>query len=284
MPDYSFDATSRFVDLSAGRLHYHEAGEGPCLLLLHGSGPGVRGWANFEKNLPVFAESFRCLIIDFPGYGDSDAVAGDPMSACAAAAVGLLDALGIERAHLIGNSLGGLIGSFVAAQHAERVDHFVSIGGIGANVFSPFPAEGLRLLSAFAEDPTRERLVDWLHSMVYDPALVTDELIEGRFKQATDPKTLATTQAIYAKQALGAIAEARRTNPTASLAHLATLEAPTLLAWGRDDRVTPLDMGLMPMRIVPNCELHVFPNCGHWVMIECKEAFESLVLSFLKRN
>jgi len=160
----------------------------------------------------------------------------------------------------------------------------VSIGGIGANVFSPFPAEGIRLLSAFAEDPTRERLVDWLHSMVYDPALVTDELIEGRFKQATDPKTLATTQALYTKQALGAIAQARRTNPTAALAHLASIKAPTLLAWGRDDRVTPMDMGLMPMRIVPNCELHVFPNCGHWVMIECKEAFESLVLSFLKRN
>jgi 2-hydroxy-6-oxonona-2,4-dienedioate hydrolase len=284
MPDYSFDATSRFVDLPKGRLHYHEAGEGPCLLLLHGSGPGVRGWANFEGNLPAFAESFRCLIIDFPGYGDSDTVAGDPMSTCAGAAVGLLDALGIERAHLIGNSLGGVIGSIVAAQHPERVDRFVSIGGIGTNVFSPFPAEGMRLLSAFAEDPTRERLVDWLHSMVYDPALVTDELIEGRFKQATDPKTLATTQAIYTKQALGAIAQTRRTNPTAALAHLANIKAPTLLTWGRDDRVTPLDGGLIPMRIVPNCELHVFPDCGHWVMIECKEAFESLVLSFLKRG
>jgi 2-hydroxy-6-oxonona-2,4-dienedioate hydrolase len=284
MPDYSFEATSRFVDLPEGRLHYHEAGEGPCLLLLHGSGPGVRGWANFEKNLPVFAESFRCLIIDFPGYGDSDAVAGDPMSACVGAAVGLLDALGIDRAHLIGNSLGGVIGSLVAAQHPERVDRFVSIGGIGTNVFSPFPAEGMRLLSAFAEEPSRERLIDWLHSMVYDPALVTEALIEERFKQAMEPKTLATTQAIYTKQALGAIAQGRRTNPTAALAHLATIQAPTLLTWGRDDRVTPLDGSLVPMRIVPDCELHVFPDCGHWVMIECKEGFESLVLSFLQRS
>ncbi|HPG24784.1 MAG TPA: alpha/beta fold hydrolase, partial [Myxococcota bacterium] len=260
MPDFSFEATSRFVDLPEGRLHYHEAGEGPALLLLHGSGPGVRGWANFEKNLPAFAGSFRCLIIDFPGYGDSDAVAGEPMSTCARAAIGLLDALGIERAHLIGNSLGGVVGSLVAAQHPERVDRFVSIGGIGSNVFSPFPAEGLRLLSAFAEDPTRERLVDWLHSMVYDPALVTEELIEERFKQATEPKTLATTQAIYSKQMLGAITQGRRANPTAALAHLANIKAPTLLTWGRDDRVTPLDGSLMPMRIVPNCELHVFPD------------------------
>lgn len=284
MPDYSFTATSRFVDFSGGRLHYHEAGEGPCLLLLHGSGPGVRGWANFEKNLPVFAESFRCLIIDFPGYGDSDAVAGNPMTTCVEAAVALLDALGIERAHLIGNSLGGIIGSFIATQHPERVDRFVSIGGIGSNVFSPFPAEGIKLLSAFAEDPTRERLVEWLQSMVYDQSIVTDELIEGRFKQATDPKTFATTKVMYAKASLAAIANARRENPTAALAHLAAIKAPTLLTWGRDDRVTPLDMGLIPMRIVPNCELHVFPDCGHWVMIERKEAFESLVLSFLQRS
>ena len=284
MPDYSFNATSRFVDHAGGKLHYHEAGEGPCLLLLHGSGPGVRGWANFEKNLPVFAESFRCLIIDFPGYGDSDPVAGDPMSTCVEAAVALLDALGIERAHIIGNSLGGIVGSFIAAQHPDRVDRFVSIGGIGSNVFSPFPAEGIKLLSAFAEDPTRERLVEWLHSMVYDQSIVTDELIEGRLRQATDPKTLATTQVMYAKASLAAIANGRRENPTAGLAHLAAIKAPTLLTWGRDDRVTPLDMGLIPMRLVPNCELHVFPDCGHWVMIECKEAFESLVLSFLQRS
>lgn len=283
MPDYSFDATSRFVEFSGGRLHYHEAGEGPCLLLLHGSGPGVRGWANFQGNLPVFAESFRCLILDFPGYGDSDPVPGNPFPNCVQAAVALLDALGIERSHIIGNSLGGSIGSQVAAQHPERVDRFVSIGGVGLNLFAPFPPEGINLLTAFAEDPTRENLIAWLHSMVYDPSLVTDELIETRFKQAVDPTTLATIQAMYSKEAIGAITDSRRENPAEAFSHLSAIEAPTLVAWGRDDRVSPVDSGLIPMRIIPRGELHVFPNCGHWVMIECKEAFESLVLSFLQR-
>ena len=284
MSDYSFEATSRFVDFSGGKLHYHEAGEGPCLLLLHGSGPGVRGWANFQGNLPVFAKSFRCLIIDFPGYGESDPVAGEAIPKSVEAAVALLDALGIERCHLIGNSLGGLVGSYIASQHPERVDRFVTIGGIGLNIFSPFPAEGINLLTAFAEDPTRERLVEWLRSMVYDQSLVTEELIESRFKQATDPSTLATIRAMYTKEAIGAITEFRREHPAETLAHLSAIEAPTLVTWGRDDRVNPIDTGLVPIRVIPNGEFHVFPNCGHWVMIECKEAFESLVLSFLRRT
>ncbi|MGI9288959.1 MAG: hypothetical protein ACR2P1_26530 [Pseudomonadales bacterium] len=54
--------------------------------------------------------------------------------------------------------------------------------------------------------------------------------------------------------------------------------------WGRDDRASPLETGLIPMRIIPNCEFHVFPNCGHWAMIECKQQFESLVSSFLTRG
>lgn len=128
-----------------------------------------------------------------------------------------------------------------------------------------------------------QRLVEWLRAMVYDQSLVNEELIESRFKQATDPTTLATIRAIYSKQAIGAMTDFRRENPTPTLSHLSSIEAPALITWGRDDRVNPIDTGLIPMRIIPNGEFHVFPNCGHWVMIECKEAFESLVLSFLKR-
>lgn len=284
MPNPSLNVVSESVEFSGGKLHYHEAGEGPCILFLHGSGPGVTGLANFEGNLPAFAESFRCLVIDFPGYGASDPVEGDPIAGCVASAVGLLDALGVERAHIIGNSLGGIVGSQVAAQHGERVDRFVTIGGIGLNLFSPFPGEGLNLLTAFAEEPTRERMQEWLSSMVFDQSLVTDELVERRFKQATDPVTLATTRAMYSKKSMAALTDFRSEMPTAMLSHLAAIQRPTLIAWGRDDRVTPMDIGLIPMRIIPDCELHVFSRCGHWVMIERKQAFESLVCSFLQRS
>lgn len=279
----SREASSRSVHTDIGRLHYHEAGSGPALLLIHGSGPGVSGWANFAGNLEVFARHFRCLVIDLPGYGQSDPVAGNPIQVCVEACVRLLDALGVDRVHIIGNSLGGIVGSHLAASHPQRVMRFVTIGGIGLNVFTPFPGEGLNLLTAFTEDPTRERIETWLRSMVFDQAIVTEELIESRYRQAIDPVTLATSRQLYSRASMEAMAEAFRNDPAMRVAYLASIQAPTLITWGRDDRVSPVDMALVPMRIIPNCELHVFPDCGHWVMIECKLAFESLALSFLQR-
>jgi len=160
----------------------------------------------------------------------------------------------------------------------------VTIGGIGTNIFSPGPSEGIRLLQEFTEEPRRQRLVDWLNSMVYDQSLVTDELIEERWQLATDPETLASARRMYGKVAFAQMMAAMR-NADVPLpwALMHKVQAPTLLTWGRDDRVSPLDMALIPMRTIPNAELHVFPNCGHWAMIEAKEAFESTVLSFLTR-
>lgn len=278
-----YQATSQFLSLPQGRVHYHEAGEGSVLLLLHGSGPGVNGWANFQGNLSFFAQQFRCIIIDFPGYGKSDAVEGDPIAVCVDSVLAVLDALDIKRAHIIGNSLGGIIGSHIAASHPQRVNRFVTIGGIGLNIFTAFPGEGLGLLTAFTEDPSRERVESWLRSMVYDQALITDELIDARFQQATDPVTLATTRMLYSREAIAEIAAFRRGPQSVKVVeHLPSIQAPTLITWGRDDRVSPLDIALLPMRLIPNCELHVFPNCGHWAMIECKQQFEAVVMAFLQ--
>ena len=285
MTTYDFAATSNTLASEKGDIHYHEAGEGPALLLLHGSGPGVTAWANYENNLPVFAQGFRCLVPDFPGYGKSDARDGMPIEVCIEAVVELMDDQGIERAHIIGNSLGGIVASHIAARMPDRVHRLVSIGGIGFNLFSAFPGEGLNLLTAFVEDPTRERVEQWLRSMVYDQAMVTDQLIDKRFEQAVEPKTFASTQQLYARTAINGMAQFREgPGAISTIEHLASIQAPTLLTWGRDDRVSPMDIGLIPMRIIPNCELHVFPRCGHWAMIEKKHEFETLVMSFLQRE
>ncbi len=254
------------------------------LLLLHGSGPGVTGWANFADNLPVFAPHFRTVILDLPGYGGSDPAEGIPMNAAADAAVAFMDAVGIDKAHIIGNSFGGLVGALVAAHHPERVSRFVTIGGIGFGLFGAFPGEGINRLTEFAEDPPRERLAAWLRSMVYDQSLITPELLEERFAQATEPVTLATTRRLYSRAGVRALVElVQGPNATNSFAHLARIQAPTLICWGREDRVSTLDRALVPLQLIRNCELHVFPNCGHWTMIEHKAEFERLVLEFLTR-
>jgi pimeloyl-ACP methyl ester carboxylesterase len=269
----------------AGVLRYYDTGDGPTLLFLHGSGPGVTGWRNFRGVLPAFAAHFRCLILEFPGFGVSDDFGGHPMIGAQGATASFIDALELDRVDIIGNSMGGGVGINYAIQHPDRVRRLVTIGGIGTNVFSPGPSEGIKLLQEFTEDPTRQRLIDWLHSMVYDPALVTEELIEERWALATDPETLDAARRMYGKSAFAAMMTAMRNSDaplTWALMH--KVKAPTLLTWGRDDRVSPLDMALIPMRTIPNAELHVFPNCGHWAMIEAKQAFEATVLSFLNRE
>jgi pimeloyl-ACP methyl ester carboxylesterase len=283
--ELTYDGTLREMSADAGVLRYHEAGEGRPLLLLHGSGPGVTGWRNFRGILGTFARHFRCLIVEFPGFGVSDDFGGHPMLTANDAVVTFVEVLGLDSVDIVGNSMGGGVGINYAIRHPAKVRRLVTIGGIGTNIFTPGPNEGIRLLQEFTENPTRQRLIDWLHSMVYDPSLVTDELIEERWALATDPPTLESARRMYGKAAFAAMMGAMR-NSDAPLpwAMMHKVAAPTLLTWGRDDRVSPLDMALIPMRMIPNAELHVFPDCGHWAMIEAKAAFESTVLAFLLRE
>ncbi len=275
----------REIDTPVGTLRYYDSGgTGPVVLFLHGSGPGVSGWRNFRGVLPTFARHFRCLILEFPGFGVTDDFGGHPMITAQGVVAPFLDALGVARVHIVGNSMGGGVGINFAIRYPDRIDRLVTIGGIGTNTFSPGPSEGIRLLQEFTEDPTRQRLVDWLKSMVYDQSLVTEELIEERWQLATDPETLASARRMYGKAAYAAmIAAMGATDRPMPWAVMHKVVAPTLLTWGRDDRVSPLDMAIIPMRTIPNAELHVFPNCGHWAMIEAKAAFESTVLAFLSR-
>lgn len=278
-------AVLRELPTDHGVLRFHEAGQGPPLVFLHGSGPGVTGWRNFGDVLPEFAEHFHCFVLEFPGFGVSDPTDLHPMPAAMQAIGDLLDHLGLEQVDIIGNSMGGMVGTHYAMAHPDKVGKLVTIGGLGLNIFAPFPAEGINRLVEFTEDPTKEKLIQWLRSMVYNERTITEELIEQRWQQATDPKTLASARKMYSAAAMKAMVEAQsESDEPPAWAMLHKIKAKTLVLWGRDDRVTPLDAALIPMRAIPDMELHVFPKCGHWAMIEQKEAFERVVIEFLTRE
>ncbi|QOV99339.1 alpha/beta fold hydrolase [Rhodococcus sp. D-6] len=281
----TFENTARELATDRGTLRYHEAGQGEPLLLLHGSGPGVTGWRNYRGVLADLAEHYRCLVLEFPGFGVSDPCEGHPMAMASVAVTDFLDGLGLDRVSIIGNSMGGIVGTQFAIAQPERVKKLVTIGGAGRSVFAPSPGEGIRLLMEFTDDPTRDKLVRWLRSMVYDPAIVTEELIEERWALATEPKTLEIARRMYSTAAFAAGAKAAAaSDATPYWAQLHKITAPVLLTWGRDDRVSPVDMAMLPMRELRRGELHVFPNCGHWTMIEAREAWLSAVLAFLRRD
>lgn len=273
--------TSRHITVDGLKLRYHEAGSGPPLVLLHGSGPGVSGWANFGANLPVLAQHFRCLILDQPGFGASErpeVYERNYLRISADAVVGLLDQLALPSVHLLGNSMGGAVATLVALEHGQRVDRLVLMapGGVGVNVLGPEPSEGIRRLLDFTADPTRERVLAWLRTMVFDEAVLTDELVDNRMATAADPAAIAAIRDAYATFANPAFAEA-----VPLWARLRGLRHEVLMLWGRDDRVTPAEGALLPSRQLPRADLRLFGRCGHWVQIERKDAFERAVIDFL---
>lgn len=275
------DSTSRWLTVDGLKLRYHEAGSGPPLLLLHGSGPGVSGWANFGGNLPVLAQHFRCLIIDQPGFGGSERperYERNYLRISADAVLGLLDELELAKVHLLGNSMGGAVAVRFALDHGDRVDRMVLMapGGVGVTVLGPEPSEGIKRLLEFNAEPTRERLVAWLRTMVADQAVLTDDLIEDRFAAATSPGAIAAIRDAYATFYDPALAE-----PVPLWAQLRELPHEVLLAWGQDDRVTPVEGALLPARQLRNADLRTFARCGHWVQVERKDAFERAVVDFL---
>jgi 2-hydroxy-6-oxonona-2,4-dienedioate hydrolase len=283
MTELTHDSTSRTVETPKGTLHYHEAGDGPPLLLLHGSGPGVSAWANFRGNIGVFAKHFRTIMMDFPGFGKSYSLDGNPLLAGLPAVLDFIEALKLPPLPVVGNSMGGAIAARLAADHPDKVSRLVTIGGIGLGLFSPAPPEGIKLLVEFVEDPTRERMMAWMESMVYSTDILTDEFVEMRWQAAQDPKAMADVKKLYNFESLKAMGN-RSANAAATVDMMTRIKAPTLLTIGRDDRVTPMDGALVAMRYVKTCELHVFYDCGHWAMIERKDEFESTVLSFLLRD
>ena len=147
--------------MSGKPIFYTEAGSGPVVVLLHGGGPGASGVSNYSRNIDALAASFRVIVPDMPGYGRS--VKGidqsDPFGYLADMIRGLLDELGIDTAHLIGNSYGGAAALRLALDTPHRVDRLVLMGpgGIGTTRGAADRGTARRLMSYYGGDgPSRD--------------------------------------------------------------------------------------------------------------------------------
>lgn len=284
-PAIDYRSTSRSVELPSGlRLHYHEAGteHATTVVMLHGGGPGAAAWSNFSRNFAEFAQRFHVLAPDQPGFGSSGKPTehGQYFTHSASALHELFDALGVEKAHLLGNSLGGGTAVRFALDHPERAGRLVLMGpgGLSVNLFAPDPTEGVKNLARFAAPPgpSKEKLEEFLRVMVYDQSLVTDALVEERFAAASTPESLAAMGAMGASFA----GEDYEKGMLWREAH--RLRQRVLLVWGREDRVNPLDGALVALKTIPRAQLHVFGRCGHWAQLECFDEFNRITTDFLK--
>ncbi|MBB4980650.1 4,5:9,10-diseco-3-hydroxy-5,9,17-trioxoandrosta-1(10),2-diene-4-oate hydrolase [Streptomyces nymphaeiformis] len=287
MAELTYESTSRTAKAAGLTLHYHEAApagravEAPVVIMLHGGGPGASAWSNFGRNLPVFAEHFRTLLVDQPCFGRSDKpeLDKDYFSFSAAAVAALMDELGIRQAHFIGNSLGGGTSVRMALDHPDKVGKLLLMGpgGVSVNLFAPDPTEGIKRLFEFnaSPEPTREQMRAFLGVMAYDQSIVTDELVEERWASATDPDTRLGGARMGASFADPAWAE-----DTMLWREAHRITHPVLLTWGREDRVNPLDGALVALKTIPDARLHVFPHCGHWAQTERADEFNRLAVDF----
>jgi 4,5:9,10-diseco-3-hydroxy-5,9,17-trioxoandrosta-1(10),2-diene-4-oate hydrolase len=279
----------RFADTAMMRLHYHDAGprtsqgdDSVPVVMLHGGGPGASAWSNFGGNLPVFAERFRVLMPDQPGFGESDKppVDGNYFTFSARALASLLDELGIDQVHLVGNSLGGGTAVRFALDYPERAAKLVLMGpgGLSLNVFAPDPTEGVRRLAEFAAPPgpSKQKMAEFLRTLVFRQNLVTDDLVDERYEQASRPESIA------AMTALGMSFYDPATAEDGMLwREVHRLRHQVLLIWGREDRVNPLDGALVAVKQIRRAQLHVFGGCGHWAHVEKFDEFNRLVLGFI---
>lgn len=276
--------TSRLRRVHAGetelQLHYNDAGAGPAVVMLHGSGPGASGWSNFHRNVDAFvAAGYRVILPDCPGWNKSDAVVcTESRSHLNARAIkGLLDALDVDKAHIIGNSMGGASALAFALDYPQRLDRMVIMGGggLGPSVFQPMPLEGIKHLFGLYVDPTPENLKRMLDVFVFDASQLTEELVQGRYRNMMERRdhleNFVKSFRAYPKQF-----------PDLS-SRLSEITATTLVTWGRDDRFVPMDHALRLLHGLPNAELHVFGRCGHWAQWEHADKFNRLVLDFLSR-
>lgn len=272
----STDEIGLTIDSAGVSTNYHDIGNGPPVLFIHGSGPGVSAWANWRTVLPALSQHFRVVAPDIVGFGYTER---PPQTTYGPEVwlkhlLGFLDALGLPKVSIVGNSFGGALALRLAAAAGERVDRLVLMGSVGVQFEL---TAGLDAVWGF--QPSLEAMRDLMDVFTFDAAPVSDDLAQLRLEAATRPGVQeAYAQMFPAPRQRGVDAMALDEQVIAALPH------DTLIIHGRDDRVIPLQTSLRLMELIDNSQLHVFSRCGHWVQIEHGGRFVQLVEAFLSEQ
>lgn len=266
----------KFADIGDGlRVHYHEQGEGPAVVFLHGSGPGASGWSNFRHNYPYFAQrGFRALLPDTLGYGYSSKPEGldYTLDFLVSAVQRFLAAVGVERCAVVGNSHGGAMAIRLASSRPEIVERLVLMAPGGLEERETYmKMEGIRAMMKAFMDPagiTRASMRRVFELQLYDPTLVTEELLQERVQIAElQPKRVLTSMQVP--------------NLAQDIARLA---CPVFALWGVDDKFCPMSGAITIAQRCKRARVLLLSECGHWVMVEKAALFNDACVRFLKET
>ena len=258
------------------RTNFIEAGQpgSPPLVLIHGSGPGVTGFANWNGVLPTLSQNFHCFAPDMVGFGYTevpDGIEEFTLDFWVDHIVGFLDAVGVERASFIGNSYGGGLSLAVAARHPERVNRFVLMGAAGLRFEM---TDGLR--DVWGYEPSEANMRKLMETFAYNPALVTDTIVTSRHNASIRPGSHEAYSRLFPEPR-----QEKLDSLATPDAEIRAIEAPALIIHGREDIIVPVDVAYRFSALLKHSEMHVFGECGHWTQIEKKERFLEVVVPFL---
>lgn len=264
----------RFATIGSQRVRFVRAGAGSAVVLIHGFGSSIYTWKDV---IPALAARHDVTALDLPGFGRSDQPDDLAFGDLPRAVLGLMQALGVERAALVGNSLGGAVAAVAASSHPERVAGLVLVDAAGFQA-SPSDQPGMvRLATSWAAPlvgrlPGKRLLVEAsLRQVFFDPRLVTPERVEEYLAPLRRP------QALRAMRSLG---KSFAAGPMLAPA-LAGIEAPTLVLWGDADRWIPLAHADRFVAAIPGAKKRVIPACGHMPQEERPAELARLLLEFL---
>ena len=269
----------RYVQVGQINTRYWTSGDkGTTVILLHGIGSSVETWA---YNISVLAQHHRVYAVDLVGAGRSDKPpATYSLTYLAQFVKDFMDALSIECASLIGNSLGGGVVLEFALNFPGKVEKLVLVNslGLGKEITLTLRLATLPFVGRLFK-PTRSGTALALKQSVYDSTLISNDWVELYYQIATLPRAWEAVVGLIKTNIdlFGVRTEIYNT----IVDRLPTITAPTLVLWGQQDRILPVTHAAVATKGLPNARVHIFDPCGHWSQVEHSEEFNTLVLEFL---
>lgn len=270
------ELTEKRMKINGIETNYLEAGSGTeTMILIHGSGPGVSAYANWRLVIPRLSESLHVFAPDVVGFGKTAKLEKDEYSLdnWVNHLIGFIEEVADGPVYLVGNSFGGAMALHIAHRRPDLVKKLILMGSVGVEHKVSYG-----LSKVWGYDPSIENMRHLIELFSYDEAAAkNEELVRLRYEASMEPETKEAFHAMFYEN------QQERVNELSlSEEELKNLKTETLLFHGLNDQVILFeDTSYKLVQLLPNAELHLFNQCGHWTQIEKTEPFINHILAFV---
>jgi len=263
---------SKFADAGGIRTHYLDVGRGPTCILVHGGGAGADGYSNWVKTIPILSESCRVVAMDMLGFGQTEKPGGDFVYSQQARndhLASFIEAIDARGATVVGNSMGGASAIGACVQHSGLIGKLVLMGSAGLPTELP---EALRPIVNY--DFTREGMIALMRALTTDGYQIDSDMVDYRVQSSVEPEA----RRAYART----MQWVKEHNGIAyDESFIASVNVPTLVVNGKQDKVVPLAHALKFIELIPRSWGYLIPDCGHWAMLEHVDDFAMATRNFI---